>query len=406
MLETLKKIAFERVGGTPEELEAFEILAGEVGKRDVKTHMEPFKVRTFRLGEGSVEILSDPPQNFKANPIGLTGSVDTTAAARYVEIPNLDNMDSAEGEILLLHKRMTYDIYRNLTRLKPEAFILINEPGKTPGYPIVKESLIDEFGKIPGAVMSYEAAIKVISAKDEKIRLKLEQSDFEGTSHNLIAEIPGEIEEEIIVIGAHADSVASSPGAVDNGAGCVELLGLIGHFAKEKPRRTLRFCFFGSEELGLLGSREYVRAHEDELDKIRLMVNLDMGGDIFGEDKAIVTGANELANYIDSRNKLVGMGLRVSRGTYSSDNMPFAREGIPAVSFGRSGLGASLGHSRDDDMRNVDEESLRSMANIALAFVKEIANARTIPFERTVPDDIMEKIDEYFYNKTGEKRQK
>ncbi|HDR90821.1 MAG TPA: M28 family peptidase [candidate division Zixibacteria bacterium] len=403
MLNTLKKIAFERVGGTPEELKALKILAEEVRARGVETHLEPFKVRTFRFGKGSAEILSDPPQSFKANPIGLTGSVDIAAKARYVEIPNLENMDTAEGEILLIHKRMTYDIYRNLKRLNPSAFMLINEPGKTPGYPIVKESLIYQFGKIPSAVISYEAALKIISAK-EKIRLTLEQEDFEGTSHNLVAVIRGEIRDEEIVIGAHADSVASSPGAVDNGAGCVEMLGLIGHFAKEKPRRTLRFIFFGSEELGLLGSREYVRVHKDELEKIRLMVNLDMGGDIFGEDKAIITGANELATYIDSRNKLTGMGLRVSRGIYSSDNMPFAWEGIPAISFGRMGLGASMGHSSDDDLRNVDENSLRSIANIAMKFVSEIANARQIPFERAVPNDIMEQIDDYFYNKNGEKR--
>ena len=405
MLKTLKRIAFERVGGTPEEMKVFEILAEEVKSRGIETHLEPFQVRTFRFGTGKAEILSDPPQSFKANPIGLTGSVDVTAKARYVEIPNLENMDTAEGEILLIHKRMTYDIYRNLKRLNPAAFMLINEPGKTPGYPIVKESLVYKFGKIPSAVISYEAALKIISAK-EKIRLTLEQEDFEGTSHNLVAVIPGEIEDEEIVIGAHADSVASSPGAVDNGAGCVEMLGLIGHFAKEKPRRTLRFIFFGSEELGLLGSREYVRAHKDDLENIRLMVNLDMGGDIFGEDKAIITGANELATYIDSRNKLTGMGLRVSRGIYSSDNMPFAWEGIPAISFGRMGLGASLGHSSDDDLRNVDENSLRSIANIAMKFVSEIANARQIPFERAVPDDIMEQIDDYFYNKNGEKRSK
>jgi Iap family predicted aminopeptidase len=405
MLKTLKKIAFERVGGTPEELRALEILAEEVREIGVEAHFEPFEVRTFRLGTGIAEILSEPPQSFKANPIGLTGSADITAKARYVEIPNIENMDSARGEIILLHKRMSYDIYRNLKRLGAEAFILINEPGKTPGYPIVKESLIEEFGRTPGAVVSYEAARKIISAK-ENIRLTLQQEDFTGTSHNLIAIIPGEIDDEQIVIGAHADSVASSPGAVDNGAGCVEMLALIGYFAKKKPRRTLRFCFFGSEELGLLGSREFVRAHADELSKIRLMVNLDLGGDIFGEDKAIVTGSNELANYIDSRNKLVGMGLRVSRGIYSSDNMPFAWAGIPAVSFGRSGLGASLGHSCDDDMRNVNENSLRSIANIALTFVDEIANARVIPFERTVPDDVMSQIDNYFYERAGEKRSK
>jgi len=406
MLETLRKIAFERVGGSPEELKALEIIADEVRNRGIEPTFESFNVKTFRAGEGSVELLIDPPQTFVANPIGLSGTCDITGPARYVETANLDNLDDAKGEIILLQKRISYDIYRNLARLKVGGFLLVNEPGKTPGYPMVKESLVEKFGAVPGAVISYEAGRKIISAKNPQVRFKSKQEALDGTSHNLIAVIPGKIADEEIVIGGHADSVVSSPGAVDNGSGCVEILGLIGHFAKNKPRRTLRFCFFGSEELGLLGSKEYVRAHADDLANVKMMVNLDLGGDIFGENKLIVTGSNELTNYLDSRNKLTGMGLRVTRGIYSSDNMPFARAGIPAISFGRAGLGASMGHSRDDDMRNVNEASLRSMANIALQFVDEIANARVFPFDREIPKDIEDEVEKYFYDKTGEQEAK
>jgi Zn-dependent M28 family amino/carboxypeptidase len=217
----------------------------------------------------------------------------------------------------------------------------------------------------------------------------------------MVVTIHGHHDDGEILVCAHADSVAGSPGAVDNGAGCVEMLGVIGHFAKNPPRRTMRFCFFGSEELGLLGSQFYVEKHRDELDRIAIVFNLDVGGDIFGDNRAIITGDQQLANYIDSRNKLRGMGLRVTRSIYSSDNMPFAMRGIPSVNFARSGLGASLGHTSEDDLRNVDERSLRSLAEIALYYIDEIANARAFHFERVIPEDIEIEVDKYFSERFG-----
>lgn len=102
LLETLKKIAFERVGGTPKEREALEIIAEEVRKRGIQPFFEPFKVRTFNAGEGKVELLTEPPAEFRANPVGLTGSCEVTGRARYVEPANLGNIDAAKGEIILL----------------------------------------------------------------------------------------------------------------------------------------------------------------------------------------------------------------------------------------------------------------------------------------------------------------
>ncbi|MCD6501110.1 Zn-dependent exopeptidase M28, partial [bacterium] len=227
------------------------------------------------------------------------------------------------------------------------------------------------------------------------------QEEFVGTSRNMIVTLHGQKDEGEICVCAHADSVAGSPGAVDNGAGCIEMLGVMGHLAKNPPRRTVRFCFFGSEELGLLGSQSYVERHKDELDRIALLFNLDVGGDIFGDNKAFITGSEELTNYIDSRNKMHGMGLRVTRNIYSSDNMHFAHCGIPSVNLARMGLGASLGHTEDDDLRNVDERSLRSLAEIALDYIEETANARALPFERSIPKDIEEQVEKYFSERFG-----
>ena len=401
MLKTLKKIAFERVAGTPQEDKVFEILSGEVSSRGLEYSLEPFQIKTFQRGTGKITLLTDKPREFSANPVGLSGSADITGRMQYVEPAKIDNLRDIDAPIVIVPSQMGFWDYQKLTIADKKAFIIVTSPGRKPGFHSLRQDSVERFGRIPGVVVSYEIGLKLIENEKTKIRLVTEQTEFESTSHNLVVKIPGEIEGEDILLCAHADSVAGSPGAVDNGAGCVELLGLLGHFAKHKPLRNMIFCFFGGEELGLLGSQAYVKAHSDELDKLRIIINLDLGGDIFGNNKAYITGDQEIAGYIDSRGKLKGYGLKVNRGIYSSDNMPFAREGIPAISFGRSGLAGIMGHSPDDDVRNVDERSLRAMAGIALDFADELANAKAFPFERKVPDDVKREVDKYFMERYG-----
>lgn len=401
MLKTLKKLAFERVGGTDEEKKVFEIIAEEIRSIGFEPIWEPFEVDTFRAGNGSITVEGTRPHSYKVNPVGLSGSADVSGKLRFIEASALPHAKSAEGEIVLINDHIGYKAYEKLSKIKALAFLTVSSPGKPAGFPSLKKLAIERFGKIPGGVVTYETGLKLISKVGKKARLFTEQKEFVGVSHNLITFIPGEIEDEDLVLCAHADSVADSPGAIDNAAGCVELIGLISYFKKNKPRRNLRCCFFGSEELGLLGSHAYVDAHRDELSRIRLVINLDLGGDIFGDNQAFITGGEEIANYIDSRNKLRGLGLKVKKSIYSSDNMPFARQGIPSISFGRAGLGTSLGHSCKDVVSNVDERSLRSMAQIALEFVYELANASEFPFERKIPQDIADEVAKYFRERQG-----
>lgn len=67
-----------------------------------------------------------------------------------------------------------------------------------------------------------------------------------------------------------------SHGVYDNGAGSVILMELARHYKQNPPKRNLTFCWYGSEECGLLGSKAYVAAHKDELKDVQLMVNVDV----------------------------------------------------------------------------------------------------------------------------------
>lgn len=94
---------------------------------------------------------------------------------------------------------------------------------------------------------------------------------------NVIAELPGKNADNVVMAGAHLDSVAEGPGINDNGSGSAALLSAAQAFGKVTPQNTLRFAWWGAEEAGLVGSTAYVDGlTPDQLEKIALYLNFDM----------------------------------------------------------------------------------------------------------------------------------
>jgi Zn-dependent M28 family amino/carboxypeptidase len=104
------------------------------------------------------------------------------------------------------------------------------------------------------------------------------------TVRNIVAQIEGhERPQEIVVIGAHYDSVLGSPGANDNATGVAALLELARGLAAEQPSRTLRLVAFVNEEppffkTSEMGSRVYARRAKQRREKIVAMVSLETVG--------------------------------------------------------------------------------------------------------------------------------
>ncbi|MFF2370306.1 M28 family metallopeptidase [Agromyces sp. NPDC058110] len=94
---------------------------------------------------------------------------------------------------------------------------------------------------------------------------------------NVIAELPGKNTGNVVMAGAHLDSVSAGPGINDNGSGTAALLEIGQKLGKLKPQNTIRFAWWGAEEDGLLGSQAWVDSlPQPELDKIALYMNFDM----------------------------------------------------------------------------------------------------------------------------------
>jgi Zn-dependent M28 family amino/carboxypeptidase len=99
------------------------------------------------------------------------------------------------------------------------------------------------------------------------------------TDVNVIAELPGTNDDNVVMAGAHLDSVGAGPGINDNGSGSAAILETALMMAKLNPENTLRFAWWGAEESGLIGSTAYVNGlSQAERDRIALYLNYDMVG--------------------------------------------------------------------------------------------------------------------------------
>lgn len=113
------------------------------------------------------------------------------------------------------------------------------------------------------------------------------------TYHNVIAELEGELTDEVVLITAHLDSTAASspaynaaldpaPGADDDGSGVAAVLVAAQTVrqlaALKKPRKTVRFVFFNAEEQGLVGSKAYARDAAALSEGIVAVFQMDMIG--------------------------------------------------------------------------------------------------------------------------------
>jgi len=99
------------------------------------------------------------------------------------------------------------------------------------------------------------------------------------TQYNVIAESPSGDANNVVMVGAHLDSVQAGPGINDNGSGSAAILETALQMAKVKPRNKLRFAWWGGEEAGLVGSTAYVAGlSQAERDRIALYLNFDMVG--------------------------------------------------------------------------------------------------------------------------------
>jgi len=164
------------------------------------------------------------------------------------------------------------------------------------------------------------------------------------TLYNVLAESKDGDPNNVVMAGAHLDSVAAGPGINDNGSGSAALLEVAEQMRKVKPRNKVRFSWWGAEEAGLVGSTAYVNGlSQAEKDKIALYLNFDMVGSpnhVFfiydGDDSDAVgapagpAGSAAIEKTFERYFNLVGKPFKGTDFSGRSDYGPFIAVGIPS----------------------------------------------------------------------------
>jgi len=224
-----------------------------------------------------------------------------------------------------------------------------------------------------------------------------------ATVNNVLAYLPGKTD-EYVIIGAHydhlgrgnIDSLAPSqigqihPGADDNASGTAGVLELARLLAPQNRqlRRGILFASFAGEELGLLGSAEWVKEPTRPLEKAVAMLNMDMIGRI-RDNKVYVGGVgtgSTLKATVEQAQASSGFKIEYSPGGYSSsDHTSFVAKKIPVLFF-FSGLHSDY-HKPSDTWEKINPDSAARLLDVISATGVQLADAEERPAFVVVADD-------------------
>ena len=197
------------------------------------------------------------------------------------------------------------------------------------------------------------------------------------SSRNVVAIKPGtNASSPILVLGGHFDTVAAGPGANDNASGTAVLLTVAKEMAQVNLGYEIRFVAFGSEEIGLIGSREFISRLSSE-DKVRIqaMLNFDALG---GGSTSTLIGSPDLVRTASTIAGLAGIRTRESEEppNSTSDHFNFQREGISVLYFG--GDDYSLIHTPQDTIENITPRLIGEAALIGYLMTRQIASPQPL----------------------------
>ena len=202
---------------------------------------------------------------------------------------------------------------------------------------------------IPVLDTSYSDGLVVLGATT--VDLSADTTIVTSTTENVIGDLPGVNPDNVVMAGAHLDSVAAGPGINDNGSGSGALLAIalaLGNNTKYTPQNTLRFAWWGAEESGLIGSEQYVfnpdfGLTQEEYDALALYLNFDMVGSpnfiygVYDADEStfpapvfIPPGSAELEDLFEAYYSANNIPYEDSEFSGRSDYQAFIDVGIPA----------------------------------------------------------------------------
>ena len=354
-----------RESATDQELAAAEYLVSQFTSMGFSVELQPFSVEM--VSDELSGLTVDGPGGERLAGLPMTGSARGEVSGILVPVGLAFDQDipaqSLAGSIALA-RRGTVTFEEKVRRATGAGAIGVvvynNEPGNFKGTLRTRSSvpvigIAQEDGQhLERLISAGQVAATLTVAVDVR------------SSRNVIAEKPGP-GPEVVVLGGHFDTVANIPGATDNGSGIAVLLTIARELQAKSLPFGLRFIAFGSEELGLVGSRFYVASlSTEEQRQLLAMLNFDA----LGSGRTIdVLGSSDLTEQVVDIGDSAGIAVRVVGGIEgaSSDHASFERIRTPNIMFAADDF--SRIHTPNDTLDFVEPRLLGDAAALGLALL-------------------------------------
>ena len=420
-----------RMSGSPEEAAAAEMILDNLTAMGYSPQLNTYPVPMFAINSAPVIAMCIPTIGFLTGPScnsgfgaqittfehrsdyviqGYSGSADIQFG-QNMELIDLDDgtddslWSSASGKVGIIRGGGNIDgntgMYIKAAENSLAGLFRINNQtncGQIEAddcVPIFKSIRVDDMkaansGSIPEDIpfmaVSNQTGNEMLELAEQGAVLRL-FSDIDNTGELAVSVPCGTMygkSEDLIIVGAHHDTVYQAQGAVDDTSGTASVLEMarqIALIANESgtPEYTIRFCTWGGEEEGLWGSKAYVNANGNDLARnLRLYINLDMNHvdiDMANRGNSLrifsnsATDINHVSDIIDVLNDeqptlFSKYSVTLTKETtmpYNSDHAPFVYD-LPDSVEGNAlvcyGSGSWEYHTYKDDMSRFNEESL------------------------------------------------
>jgi len=277
-----------RTSGTPGYDESAAYVVETMMAAGYHVTVQEFQFQTFiELTPTTLEQVAPPPGGPIATTVfSYSGSGDVVASVTALPAPPADATPGCEaadfagfpaGNIALINRgSCTFGIKAtNAYNAGASGVVIYNNQAG-----VINGTLGNDFVLDIG-VTSVTQAVGQQLAATAGLVLRLTTDTFRGiaTTSNVLAETKGGNPNNVVMVGAHLDSVNAGPGINDNGSGSAAILETAIQMANVKPRNMVRFAWWGAEEANLVGSTYYVNHLSDAAkDEVALYLNFDMVG--------------------------------------------------------------------------------------------------------------------------------
>ena len=252
---------------------------------------------------------------------------------------------------------------------------------------------------------SYEQSQEPLEL-DETVYIRTNVMSEKVTTHNVIGILNaphGEFSDEYVVVGAHydhlgtggegtgsrvPDTVAVHYGADDNASGTAGIIELAGFFSgkRQEITRSMVFVAFGAEEMGLLGSKYFVENPPVKLDKIEVMINLDMIGRLNDETRVSIGGTGTAAEFDSLFGLVEPFGLNPAfspEGSGPSDHASFYAKDIPVL-FVSTGAHPDY-HTPGDSVGKLNIDGMAMVSEYLADLTSVLASQEALSFRESGP---------------------